>query len=163
MQHHAALDHRLIGKTATYSTVVTLILNKHTADKIAGVVKSLLTKWNIVSNVRVFLRNNAKNITWGATRWSPVRFPLFTYAVMHKDQSGQSAICRRCRNVATHFSVQSWLRESWMSFRQWMIPVQPCRAIIQYVQTRSNSTYHMLKRNEPLSCADEATDNACSR
>jgi hypothetical protein len=124
----------------------------HTADNIAGIVKSLLTKWNIGSKVRVFLRDNAKNIIAGLRDAGVPSVSCFSHTLQLCIKAGlisQRAVIdatTTCRNVAMHF-LHSVLAKGKLEDIQTTIPDQPCHAIIQDVQkTRWNSTFYMLNR-----------------
>jgi hypothetical protein len=123
----------------------------HTADNIAGIVKSLLRKWNIGSKVHVFLRDNAKNMTAGLRDAGVPSISCFSHTLQLCVKAGlvsQRAVIdatTTCRNVATHFS-HSVLAKGKLEDIQKTVPDQPCHAIIQDVQTRWNSTFYMLNR-----------------
>jgi hypothetical protein len=123
----------------------------YTADNIAGIVKSLLTKWNIGSKVHVFPGDNTKNITAGLRDAGVPSVSCFSHTLqlcVRAGQVSQRAIIdatTTCRNVATHFS-HSVLAKGKLEDIQTTILHQPCHAIIQDVQTRWNSTFYKLNR-----------------
>jgi len=127
------------------------IEGSHTAQNLAGIVTSLLEKWNIGKKVHVFLRDNAKNMTAGLREAGVESVSCFSHTLqlcVKTSLASQRAVIdaiATCRNVATHFS-HSVLAKEKLEVIQQSIPDQTCHAIIQDVQTRWNSTFYMLDR-----------------
>jgi len=87
----------------------------HTAHNLAGIVTSLLEKWNIGSKV---LWDNAKNMTAGLREAGVESVSCFSHTLqlcVKTNLASQRAIIdavTTCRNVATHFLIQCWPRRS---------------------------------------------------
>jgi len=127
------------------------IEGSHTAQNLAGIVTSLLEKWNVKAKVRVFLRDNVKNMTAGLCEAGVESVSCFSHTLqlcVKTSLTSQRAVIdaiTTCRKVATHFS-HSVLAKEKLEVNQQSIPDQACHAIIQDVQTRWNSTFYMLDR-----------------
>ena len=119
----------------------TPISGSHTSDNIAGIIKTMLTTWNVGSKVHVFLRDNARNMTAGLRDAGVQSLSCFSHTLqlcVKNSLTSQRAVSDAvavCRNVATHFS-HSVLAKEKLATLQETIPDQPRHAIIQDVQTR---------------------------
>lgn len=123
---------------------------RHTAENLAMVKRSVMEEWGIASKVRCLVTDAAANMI-ACGRMLHIRQ---TVCIAHSINLTVKKACdqvpalteipNKARQIVTYFRSSTTAKEKLNQMQQQM--GAPCKKLINEVPTRWNSTYHMLER-----------------
>ena len=153
MDAYLAVTCHYVDDSAKLATVLLGVLPfpvSHTADNISAAKRSLIEEWGIEGKVTSIVTDAGANMIASVRNLNIRHVVCFAHALnlllkksLHATP-GLADIRSRSRKVVTYFKTSTTAKEKLREVQEQM--QSPVHKLIQEVDTRWNSTYHMLQR-----------------
>ncbi|CAH1979160.1 unnamed protein product [Acanthoscelides obtectus] len=122
---------------------------EHTAVQIAAEMKRTAEEWSLLDKILIVITDNASNITNAVTKelmWK--HFGCFAHKlnlVVRSALKSETLIIEKVKTIVNHFKRSPQATEKLLKAQRQLGNDNPL-CVIQDVETRWNSTYHMIQR-----------------
>ncbi|XP_077403146.1 E3 SUMO-protein ligase ZBED1-like [Vanacampus margaritifer] len=118
--------------------------DRHTAENMAAVKSALMAQWGIATKVTCLVTDGAANMAACARHLHHTLNLMVKKALAENTEL--SEIRLQCRSIVGYFKSSTTAKTRLTQVQEQMKPTEPVLKLIQEMETRWNSTFHMLQR-----------------
>ncbi|XP_057681081.1 E3 SUMO-protein ligase ZBED1-like [Corythoichthys intestinalis] len=150
----AVTGHFIDEHTSLHSAVLGVLHfpDRHTAENMAAVKSALMAQWGISTKVTCLVTDGAANMA-ACAKDLHLRHTICVAHTLNlivkkalAENTELSEICLQCRRIVGYFKSSTTAKTRLTQVQEQMKPTEHVLKLIQEVETRWNSTFHMLQR-----------------